>query len=76
MARRVPLTKLVALDGDVRPYLAALMVAALHKAGEALVIPEDMNVETVTKEAFDIMLWQDAGKNYNNYGMIAADLFG
>lgn len=32
LARRVPLTKLVALDGDVRPYLASLMVAALHRA--------------------------------------------
>ena len=26
LARRVPLTKLVALDGDVRPFLASLMV--------------------------------------------------
>ena len=31
LARRVPLTKLVELDGDVRPYLAALMVAALAR---------------------------------------------
>ena len=29
LARRVPLTKLVELDGDVHPYLATLMVAAL-----------------------------------------------
>ena len=34
MARRVPLTKLVAMDSDVRPFLAALMVATLQKAGE------------------------------------------
>ncbi len=34
LARRVPLTKLVALDGDVRPYLASLMVSALHRAKE------------------------------------------
>ena len=42
---RVPLTKLVELDGDVHPYLAALMVATLMVAalawvGETLVVPE------------------------------------
>jgi len=39
LARRVPLTKLVALDGDVRPYLASLMVAALARAKDKLVVP-------------------------------------
>ena len=32
LMHRVPLTKLVELDGDVRPYLAALMVAVLVRA--------------------------------------------
>ncbi len=43
-ARRVPLTKLVSLDGDVRPYLASLMVSALHRAGGTLVIPEGLQI--------------------------------
>lgn len=50
LARRVPLTKLVALDGDVRPYLAALMVAALHRAKDKLVVPHDLEIEKVTRE--------------------------
>lgn len=50
LARRVPLTKLVALDGDVRPYLASLMVAALHKAKDKLVVPDDLELETVTRK--------------------------
>ena len=33
---RVPLTKLVKLDGDVRPYLTALMVGALAQVGKTL----------------------------------------
>jgi hypothetical protein len=49
LARRVPLTKLVQLDGDVRPYLAALMIAALHKAGETLVIPDKMAIKRMTE---------------------------
>ena len=56
LARRVPLTKLVELDGDVRPYLAALMVAALTKAHETLVIPDSLNFRQVSQEAFKNML--------------------
>ena len=33
LAKKMPLMKLVELDQDVRPYLAALMVAAMAKAG-------------------------------------------
>ena len=38
----MPLTKLVEINSDVRPYLAALMVAALAKAGEELIIPSSL----------------------------------
>ena len=44
LAHRVPLTKLVELDGDVRPYLAALMVAALVRAHETLTIPDTLKL--------------------------------
>ena len=76
LARRVPLTKLVALDGDVRPYLAALMVAALHRAKDTLVVPDDLRIQTVTREHFENMLAEQAGRTYDNYGMIAENLLG
>ena len=44
LACRVPLTKLVELDGDMRPYLAALMVAALVRAHETLTIPDTLKL--------------------------------
>ena len=47
LARRVPLTKLVKLDGDVQLYLAVLMVAALYRAGETLIVPRLLDVKTV-----------------------------
>ena len=50
LARRVPLTKLIALDRDIRPYLASLMVAALHRAKYKLVIPNDLEIKRVTRE--------------------------
>ena len=71
LAHRVPLTKLVELDGDVRPYLAALMVATLARAGETLVVPEGTRISTMTREAFDNMLLKEAGRNYDNYGLVS-----
>ena len=71
LARRVPLTKLVELDGDVRPYLAALMVATLARVGKTLVVPEGMRISMMTREAFNNMLLKEAGCNYDNYGLVS-----
>ena len=76
LARRVPLTKLVELDGDVRPYLAALMVAALVHAHETLVVPDTLQLRRVSLEAFENMLQAEAGKAYDNYGTISRSLLG
>ena len=71
LARQVPLTKLVELDGDVRPYLTALMVAALVRAGKTLVVLEGTRISTMTREAFNNMLLKEAGHNYDNYGLVS-----
>ena len=34
--RRVPLGWLIKIEPDIRPYLAAVLVAAIQEAGEAL----------------------------------------
>ena len=44
LVHRVPLTKLVELDGNVQPYLAALMVAAPVRAHETLTIPDTLKL--------------------------------
>ena len=71
LAHRVPLTKLVELDGDIRPYLATLMVAALVWVGETLVVPEGTRITMMIREAFDNMLLKEASHNYNNYGLVS-----
>ena len=71
LARRVLLTKLVELDGDVRLYLAALMVATLVWVGETLVVPEGTLISTMTREAFDNMLLKEASHNYDNYKLVS-----
>ena len=50
LAQRVPLTKLIALDSNIRPYLASLMVAALHRAKDKLVVPNNLEIKRVTRE--------------------------
>ena len=71
LARRVPLTKLVELDGDVRPYLAALMVAALAWMGKTLVVPEGTHITMMIREAFNNMLLKEASCNYDNYRLVS-----
>ena len=71
LAQRVLLIKLVELDGDVHPFLTALMVASLVWVGETLVIPESMQISIMTREAFDNMLLKETGHNYNNYRLVS-----
>ena len=68
LARRIPLTKLVELDQDVRPYLAALMVAAMQRAGQQLTIPRSLAVEQMPDEQFNAWLTLLAGHQYHAYG--------
>ena len=49
LAHRVPLTKLVELDGDICQYLATLIVAALSWVGKTLVVLEGMWIMIMTR---------------------------
>ena len=71
LAQRVPLTKLVKLDGDVRPYLTPLMVATLAWVGENLVVPEGMWIMKMIREVLNNMLLREASHTYDNYGLIS-----
>ena len=71
LAHRVPLTKLVDLDGDIHLYLATLMVAALAQVGKTLVVPEGTCITTMTREAFNNMLLKEASHNYDNYRLVS-----
>ena len=52
-SRRVPLAKLVALEEDVRPYMACIIIDAIREAGDTLVIPQDLQVRQVPLEQFE-----------------------
>ena len=71
LARRVPFTKLVELDGNIRPYLTTLMIATLAWVGETLVVPEGTRISTMTREAFDNMLLKETSRNYDNYALVS-----
>ena len=42
--RRVPLGRLLQTEKDIRPYLAAIIVAAVQMAGETLTVPDTLNL--------------------------------
>ena len=42
------------------------MVAMLVQAGEALVVPEGMQIMIITRDTFENMLLKEAGCSYNN----------
>ena len=59
LAQRVPLTKLVELDGDVHLYLTMLIVATLAWVGETLVMLEGMQITMMTREAIENLLLKE-----------------
>ena len=71
LARRVLLTKLVELDGNVCLYLTALMLATLAQVGKTLVVPEGTCITTMMREALDNMLLKEAGHYYDNYELVS-----
>ena len=51
-----------------------MLFRSLHKAGDALVVPDSMTIRKITEQEFDNLLVAEARKNYNNYGIIGRDL--
>lgn len=56
IARQAPLIKSMLMDSDLRSYLAALLVAALFKAGDAIRVPKKDNMISLTEYEFENFL--------------------
>ena len=72
----MPLMKLVELDQDVHPYLAAPMVAAITRAGQVLHVPRRLEVHEVSDTEFDSLLRTMAGQQYHSHGTLGCELGG
>lgn len=64
------MSRLLEIEHDIRPYLASLIVRALHNAKDTLVIPRSLKVKEVSEEDFDKHQLQLAAKQYNMYGTL------
>lgn len=62
--------RLVEIEPDLRPYLAAIIVAALQKAGDKLVVPQDLQCSRVSQEDFETHLTRLATQQYPTYGIL------
>ena len=49
-SRKVPLSKLVVLEEDVRPYIVCIIVDAVREAGDTLVVPVDLRLKQIPRE--------------------------
>ena len=65
LQKRISLTKLIEYNEHIRPYLAALMVAAVASMGEKLVIPDNLQLKKVTEEEFRDLLSELSNKAYD-----------
>jgi hypothetical protein len=61
----------VALEDDVRPYLACIMVDAVREAGDTLVVPADLKIQAIPVEQFEEMKMRLAGRQYLAYGALS-----
>ena len=64
------------LDGNILLNLPILMVAMLVWVHETLTIPNTLQLQWVSMEAFKNMLQAEAGDAYDNYGAISHSLLG
>ena len=69
-SRRVPLGRLLQIEPDIRPYLAAVLVAAVQEAGETLKLPAGMSVEHMADDDFRAHVLRLAAGTYNHYGVL------
>jgi hypothetical protein len=52
MQRKVSLPKLVQMDSNIRPYLTALMIAAMDTMEETFIVPSTAKFDVIAKEEF------------------------
>ena len=62
---------LIELEPDIRPYLAAMIVRAVHRAGDALIVPRNLRISTMADDEFDQYQLSLAAKTYNMYGALS-----
>lgn len=69
-SRRVPLGKLMEIEPDLRPYLAAILVSAVQQAHEILRVPSTLAVEVLSPDEFQQHVLRLATTAFKPYGQI------
>lgn len=65
------MARLVEIEPDIRPYLASMIVRAIHRAGDALVVPSNLRITTLAEDEFDQYQLGLAAKSYDMYGALS-----
>ena len=70
LSKRITLSQLVSYDQYVRPYLAALLVAAVASMGEELVIPSSLRLRRVSEDEFTEYVSSLSNQAYDKSGVV------
>ena len=65
------MSRLIEIEPDIRPYLAAMIVRAVQRAGDALVIPNSLRIQTLADDEFTQYQLSLAAKTYDMYGALS-----
>ena len=65
------MARLVEIEHDIRPYLASMIVRAVHRAGDALVVPHSLRISALADDEFDQYQLGLAAKSYGMYGALS-----
>jgi hypothetical protein len=70
LRRAVPISRLLELEDELRPYMAAIIVDAINQGGDALVIPEGTKLKELSAEEFENYKLGLAGASYEPYHLL------
>ena len=65
------MSRLVEIEPDIRPYIAAMIVKAVQCAGDALVVPTSLWIQAMADDEFNQYQLNLAAKTYDMYGALS-----
>ena len=66
----VQLPRFVQTEAEVRPVLAAMLVAAIQEANETLIVPDTLHIVAKNQKEFQDYFLDAATKAYPTYGIL------
>ena len=74
MKQSVPISKLMAVDGDIREYLLYCAISLAQMLGKRITLPDNLRKKTVTAREWSALGARLAGKKYTRFTISPDDV--